>query len=474
MTSNICKTIIWTITREKKTHLKLLEREGNDMALKREEVVLFDKEYNQHPWLTGEVNALPVEKGDGIYFWDYNGKRYTDMCSQLGNVNLGYGNQAMIQAAKDQLDTLPYIAPARASGPRSELAKMLIDRAPDNMGKVFFATGGSDSNEAAINMARTVTGKNKIFSMYRSYHGSTLGSGNLSGDVRRFNLERPAAPGFIKFFNPYTYHSSLEFKTDEDKSKYYLELLEEQILYEGQDEIAAIEVESIVGANGILIPPEGYLQGLRKLTEKYHILLICDEVMAGFYRTGKLFGFMNWNIKPDIITFAKGITCGYVPLGGIIVSKEIAEFYKNHSFQYGLTYSGHSVGCAVGIATIKEYERLHIEEHVNKVGKVLGLLLEELKEKHKSVGDVRYIGLFGNLELVKNKQTKEPIVPYGNDSEKIMPKIQQLLLEQGFAAMGRENNITLAPPLIITEEQLREEFVKLDQVLSVVDERYAK
>lgn len=440
------------------------------MALTREEVIRYDKEYNQHPWMTGNVDPIPVERGEGIYFWDYNGKRYTDMCSQLGNVNLGYGNKEMIEAAKEQLDILPYIAPARASGPRSELAKMLIDRSPDNMAKVFFACGGSDSNEAAIHMARTVTGKSKIFSMYRSYHGSTLGSGNLSGDPRRFDLEHPAAGGFVKFFNPYTYHSKLKFKNDAEKTEYFLSLLEEQIIYEGANQIAAVEVESVVGANGILIPPEGYLQGLRKLTQKYGILLICDEVMAGFYRTGKLFGFMNWDIKPDIITFAKGITCGYVQLGGIIISKEIADYYQNHSFQYGLTYSGHSLACAVGVATLKSYDRLHIEEHVQEISGVWKELLEEQKAKHKCVGDVRYIGLFGNLELVKDRETTEPLVPYGNDEKGIMKKIQSFLLERGFAAMGRENNITLAPPLIITEEQLREEFIKLDEVLSIVDE----
>lgn len=440
--------------------------------LTREQIIRYDQEYNQHPWLTGTVNPIPVEKGDGIYFWDYNGKKYYDMSSQLGNVNLGYGNKNMINAAKEQLDLLPYIAPARASGPRSELAKMLIERAPDNMAKVFFACGGSDSNEAAINMARTFTGKSKIFSMYRSYHGSTLGSGNMSGDVRRFNLERPAATGFIKFFNPYTYHSKLQFKDDREKSEYFLSLLEEQIIYEGPDEIAAVEVESVVGANGILIPPEGYLEGLRKLTEKYNILLICDEVMAGFYRTGKLFGFMNWNIKPDIITFAKGITCGYAPLGGIIISREIADFYADHSFQYGLTYSGHSLGCAIGVATLKEYDSLGIEENVNRVGKVLGELLEDMKGKHACVGDVRYIGLFGDLELVKDKETREPIVPYGRDPEGIMGKIQGLLLERGFAAMGRENNITLAPPLIITEEELKSAMLILDEVLAIVDEKF--
>lgn len=444
------------------------------MSLTRDEIIEYDKKYNQHPWLTGGVSAIPVEKADGIYFWDYNGKRYADMSSQLGNVNLGYANEALTAAAKQQLDLLPYIAPARASSPRSELAKMLVERSPDNIARVFFACGGSDSNEAAINMARTFTGRSKILSMYRSYHGSTLGSGNMSGDVRRFKLERPAATGFIKFFNPYTLHSSLKFASDEDKTKYYLELLEEQVLYEGPEEIAAVEVEPVVGANGILIPPDGYLQGLRALTNKYGILLICDEVMAGFYRTGKLFSFMNWNIKPDIITFAKGITCGYVPLGGILISREIADYYEKNVFQYGLTYSGHSLACAVGVAALNEYDRLGIEEHVNAVAPVWEEQLDEIGSKHRCVGQVRHIGLFGNLELVKDRQTLEPLVPYGKDPDGIMPKIHSLLLERGFAAMGRENNITLAPPLIITKEQIFEELPKLDEVLTAVDNLFAR
>ena len=439
------------------------------MSLTREEVIAYDKQYNLRAWGKGSIEALPVEKADGIYFWDYNGKRYTDMCSQLICVNLGYGNQELIDAAKEQMELLPYIAPARASGPRSELAKKLVELAPDNIARVFFACGGSDSNEAAINMARTVTGRQKIFSMYRSYHGSTLGSGNTSGDVRRFALERPAAGGFIKFFNPYTYHSPLKFANDQEKSDYYLRLLEEQILYEGPDEIAAVIVESVVGANGVLIPPEGYLPGLRALTEKYGILLICDEVMAGFYRTGKLFGFMNWGIKPDLITFAKGITSGYIQLGGVLISQKVADYYEEHVFQYGLTYSGHSAACAVGIKSLEIYERLNIGEHVTQVGAVLAKRLDELQEKHACVGQVRHIGLFSALELVKNKETTEPIVPYGKDPQGIMGKIQGLLLERGFAATGRENNITVAPPLIITEEQLNEELDKLDEVLSIVD-----
>lgn len=438
----------------------------------REEVIEYDKKYNQHPWLTGTADAIPIERAEGIYFWDYNGKKYYDMSSQLANVNLGYGNRDIIRAIQKQVEILPYIAPAHASGPRSELAKMLIDIAPDNMAKVFFTCGGSDANEAAIYAARTFTGKSKILSRYRSYHGSTLGSGNLSGDPRRFALEKPAASGFLKFFDPYVYRSDIKFNNDEEASAYYLGLLEQQIQYESPDQIAAIEVETITGANGVIIPPDGYLQGLRKLCDKYGILLICDEVMAGFGRTGKMFSFEHWGIKPDIISFAKGVTCGYVQLGGIIISKEIAKYFEDKVFLYGLTYSGHSLACAAGVASVNYYSEHKILDHVNEVGKVFGELLEEIKEKHKCVGDVRYIGLFGAVELVKDKEKRTPIVPYGYDEKKTMAQIQGMLKERGFSAFGRENNINVTPPLIITEEELREAFKILDEVLIIVDKEF--
>lgn len=440
--------------------------------LTREQILEYDREYNQHPWLTGTVNAIPVERADGIYFWDYNGKRYYDMSSQLANVNLGYGNKDIIAAVQKQVEVLPYIAPAFASGPRSELAKMLIDLAPDNMGKVLFTCGGSDANEAAIYAARTFTGKNKILSRYRSYHGSTLGSGNLSGDPRRFALERPAATGFLKFYDPYVYRSKIPFRDDAEASAHYLEQLEEQIQYEGPDQIAAIEVESVTGANGVIIPPDGYLQGLRALCDKYGILLICDEVMAGFGRTGTMFAFEHWGIKPDIISFAKGVTCGYVQLGGIIMNREIADYFKDKTFLYRLTYSGHSLACAAGVAAVNYYREHHILEHVNEVGKVFGELLESMKEKHRSVGDVRYIGLFGAVELMKDREKKIPLVPYGYDENATMARIQTLLKERGFSAFGRENNINITPPLIITEEELREGFEILDEVLTIVDETF--
>lgn len=450
----------------------MMEEMNNVTELTREQILEYDREYNQHPWLTGTVNAIPIERADGIYFWDYNGKRYFDMSSQLANVNLGYGNRDIIEAVQQQVEKLPYIAPAFASGPRSELAKKLVDLAPDNMGKVLFTCGGSDANEAAIYAARTFTGKNKIMSRYRSYHGSTLGSGNLSGDPRRFALERPAATGFLKFYDPYVYRSKTPFRDDAEASAHYLEQLEEQIQYEGPDQIAAIEVESVTGANGVIIPPDGYLQGLRALCDKYGILLICDEVMTGFGRTGTMFAFEHWGIKPDIISFAKGVTCGYVQLGGIIMSREIADYFKDKTFLYGLTYSGHSLGCAAGVAAVNYYQEHHILEHVNEVGRVFGELLESMKEKHISVGDVRYIGLFGAVELMKDREKKIPLVPYGYDENATMARIQTLLKERGFSTFGRENNINITPPLIITEEELREGFEILDEVLTIVDETF--
>lgn len=383
--------------------------------LNRKQTITYDKKYNQHPWLKGNTEPIPIEKAEGIFFYDFNGKKYYDMSSQLSCVNIGYGNEDVIQAINDQVKTLPYIASAYASAPRSELAKMLVELAPDNIAKVFFTCGGSDANEAAINMARTYTGRSKIFSRYRSYHGSTLGSGNLSGDPRRFALEHPAATGFVKFQDPYVYRSDIPFKNDQEASAYYINKIKEQIAYEGAVNIAAIFVESI--------------------------------------------------------TFAKGVTSGYVQLGGIMISKEIAKFYEDKVFQYGLTYSGHSLACAAGVACVNYYKKAGLLENTQKVGKVLGELLEEIKQKHKCVGDVRYIGLFAAVEFVKDKETKEPLVPYADQSG-TMGKIIGLLKERGFATFGRENNINSAPPLIITEEQLREAMKIFDEVLDIVDETY--
>lgn len=429
-----------------------------------------DLRYNLHSWSKQRnLKPIPVEKSEGIYFWDYDGTRYADMSSQLVNMNLGHGNQAIIEAIKKQAGQLCFIAPGYAAASRSLLSKMLIELLPDNMGKVFFTNGGADANENAIKMARLFTGRHKVFSRYRSYHGSTFGAGNLTGEPRRFPLE-PGIPGFIKFFDPYVYRESIEFESSEQAAQYYVAKLREQICYEGPDQVAAIVLETITGSNGVIIPPDGYLQGLRKICDDYGIMLICDEVMAGFGRTGTMFAFEHWGIKPDIVSFAKGVTCGYVPLGGVAVSQEIAAHFDDHTLLCGLTYSGHPLACAAGVAALQAYQDLAILRHVRQTGKKLGELLEQIKERHTCVGDVRYIGLFAAVELVKDKVSKTPLVAYGRDPAGLMGRIIGWLKARRFMTYSHENMIIVAPPLIITEAQLAEELATLDEVLTMVDQ----
>lgn len=425
--------------------------------------------YNLFSWSAqGKLNPIVVERAEGIYFWDANGKRYADMSSQLVNVNIGHGNKKVIEAIKKQAEKLAYIGPAFAVDVKAEAARKILEVAPDNMGKVFFTNAGAEANENAIKIARMYTGKHKILSGYRSFHGASYGAANLSGEVRRFASE-PGIPGFVKFFNPYPYRAPIEFSSEEEITEYYLTLLREQIEFEGPQYIAAIFQETVVGSNGVLIPPKGWLEGVRKLCDEYNILMICDEVMAGWGRTGEWFAVDNWGVKPDIITFAKGCTCGYVPLGGVIVSKEIAKFFDDNILWCGLTYNGHPMGCAAASATIDVYKEENLLENSRNMGKILGQILEELKEKHPCVGDVRYIGLFACVELVKDKKTKEPLVPYGRDPERLMKKIIGMLVERGFWTYDHDNKIMVAPPLIINEEQLRENMAIMDEVLGYVD-----
>ena len=437
--------------------------------MKKTEIVENHTKYNLQSWSKQKgLNPIAVEKGDGIYFWDYDGVRYTDMSSQLVNLNVGFNCRPIIDAIKDQAEKFCFVGPSYACESRSKLAEMVIDLMPDNMGKVFFTNGGADANENAIKIARLYTGRKKVFSRYRSYHGSTFGAGNLTGEPRRFPLE-PGVPGFVKFFDPYVYRDNLPFKTEEECTEFYLRRLREQIMYEGPDSVAAIVMETITGSNGVIIPPKGYLPGVRKICDELGIMMICDEVMAGFGRTGKMFAFENFDVKPDIVSFAKGVTCGYVQLGGVAVSKKIAEYFDDNVLQCGLTYSGHPLACAAGVACLNYYKDTNILENVNKSGKVLGELLEELKAKHKCVGDVRYIGLFSAIELVKDKETREPLVPYGGDPKGVMGGIVGKLKAKQFMTYSHENMILICPPLIITPEQLREEMPKVDEVLSEVD-----
>lgn len=426
--------------------------------------------YNLHSWSAqGALNPKVITKADGIYFWDDEGNKYYDMSSQLVNANLGHGNKAIIQAIKDQADKMPFISPAFAIDCRSEAAEAIVNISGMKNAKVFFTNAGAEANENAIKMAKQYTGKWKIFSMYRCYHGSSAGAGMLTGEPRHFANE-PGPAGFIKYDGPYAYRApkQVNFKNEDDVADFYLELLENQVLYEGPESIAAIFLETVVGSNGILIPPKKWIQGVRKLCTKYNIVMVCDEVMAGWYRTGKAFAFHNFDVEPDLVTFAKGVTCGYVPIGGVIVSEKIQKYFDDHKMMCGLTYNAHPMGCAAAVATIHEYERLNIEENVAKQGDVLRGILDEFAKKHACIGEVRQIGLFSAMEIIKDEEGT-PIVEFNNDPESIMPKIIGMLFNEGFFTYAHENMIVVAPPLTITEEELTEAMKILDKVLDYVD-----
>jgi len=444
--------------------------------MSKEEIKKLDREHVLHSWsVQGTLDPTVVTKAEGIYFYDADGKKYYDMSSQLVNLNIGYGNQKVADAIAEQAHKLPFIGPGYAVDVKSELARKIIELAPDNMQKVFFTLGGADANENALKIARLYTGRNKVMSRYRSYHGSTMGAGNLTGEPRRFNCE-PGIPGYVKFFDPYVYREPIElvdFEDDAAATRFYIGKLREQIIYEGPESIAAIECETITGSNGCIIPPDGYLQGIRDLCDEFGIMMICDEVMMGWCRTGEVFACQNWGIKPDIITFAKGVTCGYAPLGGVIVDKKIADYFDDHKLLCGLTYSGHPLSCAAGVATLDVYKEDHILDNVRAMGKILGEIEEDLKDKHACVGDVRYKGLFSAVELVKDKATKEPLVGYNADKENLMGKICGMLKAKGFSTYTHENIIIVAPPLIIKEDELRTAMTMLDEVLTEVDKMIA-
>ena len=328
------------------------------------------------------------------------------------------------------------------------------------MKKVFFTTGGAESNDHAIKIARMATERYKIFSRYRSYHGATFGAGNLTGEGRRFTVE-PGLPGFIKFDIPYMYREFIDFENEEAAAEYYLKRLRQQLLYEGPETIAAIFIEPIPGSNGVIIPPNGYLEGVRALCDEFGILMVCDEVMTGFGRTGKMFAVDHYDFEPDIITFAKGVTSGYAPLGGVIVSEKIADYFDEHVLMTGLTYSGHTMCTQIGVATLDIYEKEGLIENATKMGAVLAKRLDELL-RYSSVGEVRHIGLFAAVELVKDKKTREPIIQYGMDYGKdpirSMSQFIGMLNKRGFYTYSHESSVIIAPPLVITESQLNEAF----------------
>lgn len=438
----------------------------------KQEIKKYDRENHLHSWsVQSAIDPIVVDHAKGSCFYDADGKRYLDFSSQLMNLNTGHQHPKVVQAIKDQAEKLCFAAPGMAYETRSQLVKSLKELTPGDLDHFFFTLGGAESNENAIKMARLYTGKFKVFSRYRSYHGASYGAISLTGDPRRPPVE-PALPGVLKLLDPYCYRCPFGH-TYPECGVQCAKHVEEVILYENPNTVAAIFVEGVVGSNGIFIPPPEYMPMLREICDKYDILLVSDEVMSGFGRTGKWFGIDNWNVVPDIMTMAKGLTSGYLPLGCVAVSKKISDYFQNNMLWGGLTYNAHPLCCGAAVATLDVYREENLVERTAAMGEILMGELEALKEKHPSVGDVRGLGLFTIIELVKDKKTREPLVPWnaaGADLA-ITKEINKRLLEGGVYTFVRWNWIFVVPPLIITEEELKEGLGVIDNVLSWADEQ---
>jgi taurine--2-oxoglutarate transaminase len=410
----------------------------------------------------GSTRPIPVASARGAEFFTVDGKRYLDFNSQLMGVNIGHADPRVAEAIAEQAKVLPYISPFMATAVRAELGRKLAELMPGDLDKVFFTLGGAEANENAIRIARAVTGRQKILARYRSYHGATYATITLTGDPRRWGNE-PGMPGVVHVLDPY--HGT---KRGTDDAETALAYLEETIMLEGPATIAAFILEPVTGTNGILVPPDGYLQGVRELCDRHGILLIADEVMSGFGRTGEWFAVNHWGVVPDIITMAKGLTSSAVPLGAVGLRPNVYEFFDEHVYWGGLTYNSHPLGLAAALATIRVYEEDGLIEHSRKMGEVMARHHADLYDKHPSVGLVRNIGLFGILELVRGRETMEPMAPFNGASDE-MKAIGKALDERGLFTMIRWNGIMTNPPLCITEEQLAEGFGIIDEALAIAD-----
>ena len=418
------------------------------------------------------VSPIPVKRAEGVYFWDVDDKRYLDFNSMVMCVNIGHGDQRVIDAIIEQARQLPFAGPPMATKPRAILGKLLSEITPGDLNRFLFTLGGADANENAIKLARAYTGKHKILTRYRSYHGASAGAMAATGDPRRLVWEPNLMPGVVHFLDPYRYRSTFHRTnpdiSSDDFSLDYLNHLEEIITFEGPQTIAAILLETVTGTNGVIIPPDGYLQGVRQLCDQYGILLIADEVMSGFGRTGRWFAVDHWDIVPDLMTMAKGLTSGYAPLGAVAMRSQIADFFNDQVYQSGLTYNAHPISLAAAIANIQVMQADQLVEHAAEMGPVLHRLLNDLGEQHPSVGEVRSIGLFGVIELVRNRQTKEPLAPYDRSSSEMLA-IRKYLLDHGMYIYSHWHTLLVIPPLIITPEQLEEGFALLDKALEISD-----
>ena len=432
-----------------------------------------DRKHVFHSWSAQElIDPLPVAGAEGSYFWDYDGKRYLDFTSGLVYTNIGYQHPKVVAAIQEQAATLSTFAPAFAVEARSEAARLIAERTPGDLDKIFFTNAGADAVEHAVRMARLHTGRSKVLAAYRSYHGGTQQAINLTGDPRRWASDSASA-GVVHFWAPYLYRSRFYAETEEQECARALEHLETTIAFEGPATVAAIILETIPGTAGIMVPPPGYLAGVREICDKYGIVFILDEVMAGFGRTGEWFAADLFDVTPDLMTFAKGVNSGYVPLGGVAISGEIAETFGKRPYPGGLTYSGHPLACAAAVATINVMAQEGVVENAARLGSaVLEPALRDLAERHPSVGEVRGVGMFWALDLVKDKETREPLVPYNAAGEANAPMLAfgAAAKKHGIWPFINMNRTHVVPPCNITEAELKEGLSALDAALSVADE----
>ena len=434
------------------------------------EIVQLNREYTLFSWsVQSAVDPIPAVRAEGVYFWDAGGKRYLDFSAQLMNVNIGHQHPRVIQAIQEQAVSLCFVQPAFATEPRGLLGQRLAEVTPGDLIKSFFALGGAEANENAIKIARQYTGRSKVLARYRSYHGASHGAVALTGDPRRWSAE-PTIPGVVHVFDPYCYRCVFGW-TPETCHRECVTHLEDVILFEGPDHVAALFLEGVTGTNGVIVPPDDYWPRVRELCNKYDILLISDEVMSGFGRTGKWFAVDHWNVVPDMITMAKGITSGYVPLGGVVVSERIADYFEDNMLSCGLTYSSHPLACAAALATLEVYQEDGLIENAASLGQVLGERLEEMKDRHPSVGEVRYIGLFAAIELVKDRTSKEPLIAWNAKGQDLAPMkaIAAHMRENGLYIFLPKHMLLIAPPLCITSEQLDEGLAIINGALELAD-----
>jgi taurine--2-oxoglutarate transaminase len=417
---------------------------------------------------------MPVASALGSYFTDYSGKRYLDFSSQLVNVNIGYQHPRLVAAIQEQAARMCTVSPAMANDARSEAARLIAELAPGDLNQVFFTNGGAEATENALRMARLHTGRHKVFAAYRSYHGATAGAISMTGDPRRWASE-PGLPGIVRYWGPYLYRSAFHATTPEEESERALQHLRDLIMVEGAHTVAAIILETVVGTNGILVPPPGYLEGVRAICDEYGIVLIADEVMAGFGRCGEWFAVDHWGVAPDLIAFAKGVNSGYVPLGGVIISDRIAETFQQRAYPGGLTYSGHPLACASAIASIGIFKDEGIIEHARSLGSdVIGPELEKLAARHPSVGEVRGLGVFWALELVRDRGTREPLVPYNAAGPDAAPmnEFAAACKERGLWPFTHFNRTHVVPPCTTSADEIRAGVAILDEALEVADRYY--